>query len=230
MSFDVDFCARCGWWDLVYREDDMNGNPEEDSYYHSLIDELPPHRVERLNEAALRNELALYSDRIYSLPPRRVEALIAGIFKNVLDCEVELTAATRDGGKDLVCFSSAIGKFLVEIKRYAPEHKVAVELVRQLLGVMYLDQVNCAMLVTTSDFTAPARAAAAEVTRRGELVLELKDMANIRDWLQLAFRQYFDLAILDAAIQRIAYADGGRFPRSFKLSDGQPLNLESAGA
>lgn len=229
MYFSVGLCPRCGWWDLVYCERGSSSESEEEAYYQALIDELPSDKFDRLSSAALRNELAIYSGRLYDMTPRKVEELIAGIFNNVLDCRVGLTATTRDGGRDLIGFDSNNCHFIVEIKRYAPERKVGVELVRQLLGVMYLDQVHRGLLVTTSDFTAPARAAAQQVIRRGEFSLELKDMANIRDWLRLGFTQYFDLSVLDSAIHRIASWNSGQFPRSFSLADGKKLDLEHGG-
>ena len=74
---------------------------------------------------------------------------------------VELTRKTRDGGFDgLACRDTSIGRImcLLEAKRYRRDRPVGVQLVRALYGTMTDKGASMSVLVTTSSFTACARA------------------------------------------------------------------------
>lgn len=130
---------------------------------------------------ALVEALKQKPESIYELPPRKFEELIAELLAN-MGWEVELTGATRDGGKDILAYlSTDIGRLLclVEAKRYRQDRQVGVELVRSLYGTLYDHQANSAMLVTTSSFSADAR----EFQKKHEYHLALRDYADIISWL-----------------------------------------------
>ena len=57
-----------------------------------------------------------------------------------------------------VKFEDALGEFifLVECKRYSPRHRVGVEVVRSLQGVLSEQRANGEAIVTTSFFTRGA--------------------------------------------------------------------------
>ena len=72
---------------------------------------------------------------IYNLNPRQFEELIAELFYKS-GYEVELTKATRDGGKDIIAISRTLDipiKFVIECKRYSQGRKVGIEYVQRLL-------------------------------------------------------------------------------------------------
>jgi len=96
--------------------------------------------------------------RIFEIPPRLFEEMIAEIFfKNGF--YVELTKATRDGGRDIIAIRNNLDiqtKYIIECKRYAPHNKVDLAIVQRLLGVKIGDAANQAILATTSSFTADA--------------------------------------------------------------------------
>lgn len=131
--------------------------------------------------AALVEALKNKPESIYELPPRKFEELIADLLTN-MGWEVELTGATRDGGKDILAYlSTDLGRLLclVEAKRYRRDRQVGVELVRSLYGTLYDHQANSAMLVTTSSFSADAR----EFQKKHQYHLALRDYADIIGWL-----------------------------------------------
>lgn len=127
--------------------------------------------------AELKKDPAL----LYQLSPRKFEEVIADLLdRQGFACE--LTPASHDGGKDIIArCPTPIGSFLlyVECKRYAPEHRVGVSLVRQLLGVVAHDRVSGGLLVTTSSFSAGARDLQATDPHR----LTLRDYQDIKAWL-----------------------------------------------
>jgi HJR/Mrr/RecB family endonuclease len=99
-------------------------------------------------------------DSIYTLTPRKFEELIADLLAD-LGCDVELTPATRDGGKDILAYmTTPHGKLLclVEAKKHRRDRPVGVELVRQLYGTLTDADASSAMLVTTSSFSKEAKA------------------------------------------------------------------------
>jgi restriction endonuclease Mrr len=127
--------------------------------------------------------LAHYPHRIHDLTSRQFEELVADILKD-FGFNVELTRATRDGGKDILAYiSNQITSFLtfVECKKYAPHQKVGVDVVRQVYGVQRIYHAHKSLIVTTSTFTAPAIAE----QKRIENEMSLKDYENIAQWLQL---------------------------------------------
>jgi hypothetical protein len=122
------------------------------------------------------------------MPSRKFEELVAAIFKNN-GFEVELTPAIKDGGLDLIAIRNdgLTGKLfhIIECKRWSHEHRVGVGVVRQLQGVMGSTGATKGILVTTSFFTAGARA----IEQQHETHLSLSDYDAVVTWLrQLARR------------------------------------------
>lgn len=113
----------------------------------------------------------------WKLPPRK--------FEEILDkqgYEVSLTPASGDGGFDLYAArKDGLGKFLylVECKRYVPPHKVGVEIVRSLYGVVQTRRATAGAIVTTSFFTAGA----AEFQREIQHQLHLHDYIVLQKWI-----------------------------------------------
>jgi restriction endonuclease Mrr len=116
-----------------------------------------------------------FSD-IYKISPRRLEELVEDVFKN-LGYRTRLTQQTRDGGADIFLLDAgALRQAIVEVKRYAPEHPVGVQLVRQLLGAQILLAARKSYLVTTSSFTSDALSASdSPRLRENDLEVELWD-------------------------------------------------------
>lgn len=145
-----------------------------------LIMEVSP-KIIFANETLLE-KLKRQPDSIFQLSSRKFEELVAELLDD-MGFEVELTKATRDGGKDILAYmNTGVGKFLclVEVKRYRQDRTVGVELVRTLYGTLCDFQANSAMLVTTSSFSSDARA----FQKKHEYQLSLQDYGNVVQWIQ----------------------------------------------
>jgi restriction system protein len=145
-----------------------------------LITDLKP-RIILANEA-LVERIKRHPASIYDLPPRKFEELVAELLAD-LGYEVQLTPATRDGGKDILAYmTTPHGKLLclVEAKKYRRDRPVGVELVRQLYGTLTDADASSAMLVTTSSFSSDAKA----FEQRHRYKLALRDYGNVVQWIE----------------------------------------------
>ena len=130
----------------------------------------------------LAEKLKAQPHSVVGLSPRQFEELLAELL-NDMGYEVQLTKATRDGGKDILAFmNTPLGKTLclVEAKKYRQDRTIGVELVRTLYGTLCDYQANSAMLVTTSTFSKDAK----EFQSRHEYQLSLRDYGHLVDWIK----------------------------------------------
>ena len=121
---------------------------------------------------------------LYSLSPRGFEEVVAELLGR-LGYEITLTPASRDGGKDIYAAKKDhLGTFLyvVECKKYAPDRRVGVGLVRQLNGVVQAEQATAGILATTAFFTRGALQFQETIASQ----LSLKDYVGIQQWLSAA--------------------------------------------
>ncbi len=123
-----------------------------------------------------------HPEKMYDIEPRTMEELIAAILRNQ-GFEVKLTPETRDGGFDMVAARHDIftGRttYLVECKRYAPQRKVGIGVVRSLMGVVLSGAANKGIIVTTSFYSEPAKKLAEEHS----VHISLKDFSSLKFWL-----------------------------------------------
>ena len=118
----------------------------------------------------------------YRLKPRQFEELIAEILASY-GWQVRLTAPTKDGGYDIYAISptQATGietSWIIECKKYAPERKIGVDIIRGLFGVKMDLKVANAMLATTSHFTRGAMD-----YKASRYDLQLRDYQGILEWI-----------------------------------------------
>ena len=132
--------------------------------------------------AAIAERLQKNPRAMYTLAPREFEQLILEILRD-RGHEAYLTPQTRDGGRDVLAYidDDLYGRLLclVEAKRYASHRKVGVDMVQRLYGTFSSEGASCAMLVTSSSFSAPARAFQVQHKYR----LALKEYADIVKWI-----------------------------------------------
>lgn len=124
-----------------------------------------------------------------SMDSRHFEELIAELFDG-FGYRVELTVATRDGGRDVIAIGNQVvaeSKFLIECKRYAESNRVGILPVRSLHGVVQDERATKGIIATTSTFTAPAR----EFLERNRWTLEGRDFEGVIDWLKTYQRMKF---------------------------------------
>jgi hypothetical protein len=153
----------------------------------------------RLGLAEVGSHLSRHFHDIYLLAPRRFEELVADVYKH-LGYQVRLTQQTRDGGYDIMLLEGIRKKqIIVECKRYAPERRITVGIVRQLLGVQLERGVPRGKIVATTDFTEPARATASKVNEgRSGYKLELVNADRLLKLLGV----YNKTSLLDRAVAR----------------------------
>lgn len=117
---------------------------------------------------------------LYEMSPRQFEEFLAEVFMS-FGFSVELTARTRDGGRDIIAFGKEHdihAKYVIECKRFAAHRKVGISYVRELYAVKQLEHATKAILATTSFFTKPARAFESQYLYE----LELKDFNAVTSW------------------------------------------------
>jgi DNA-directed RNA polymerase specialized sigma24 family protein len=132
--------------------------------------------------SAIAERLKRCPEAVHNLHSRQFEQLIAEILED-WGWQVHLTPATRDKGIDiLACMDSEVGKllWLVEAKRYSPDHKVGFGMVQRLYGAFASHGATHGMLVTTSTFTAPAR----ELQSKHHYQLTLREYADVVKWIR----------------------------------------------
>lgn len=136
--------------------------------------------VSEVNDWML-NELNKNPTDLYQLSSRRFEELVAELLIRK-GYNVELTPATRDGGKDIYASrKNNLGSFLyiVECKKYKPTHKVGVNVLRDLYGVLSKERATYGVAVTTSYFSKPAQ----DFQQELQFQMSLKDFDSIKQWL-----------------------------------------------
>lgn len=132
---------------------------------------------------SLLQELERRPQLMYELEPRRFEELVARILEDQ-GCIVSLTKRTRDGGYDLLGRMKSGPSdlvFLAECKRYSPENKVGVEVVRGLYGVTEIQKANLGLVITTSSFTKDAQEEKLRIGPR----IDLKEYSDLCNWLSI---------------------------------------------
>jgi len=137
--------------------------------------------INEVNKRLIR-DLAKTPELIYKLTSRQFEELVAELFIQE-GYEVELTKSTVDGGKDIyVAKTTIFGQFLyvVECKKYSPENKVGVNVLRSLYGVVQNEKVTSGIIVTSSYFTKNARNFHQNIKHQ----LQLNDFNNLCKWLE----------------------------------------------
>jgi len=121
-------------------------------------------------------------ESVFRLSGQLFEELIADLLID-RGWEVQLMQRTRDGGKDMLAyFDTGISKVLhlVQTKCYKRERRVGVGAVREMHGILHQESASQGMIVTTSSFSADARA----MERKYRYQLSLHDYETVVRWIQ----------------------------------------------
>ena len=99
---------------------------------------------------------------LHEISDREFEAVIARLVEELGFKDVTLTRRIGDGGRDVLAKARVHGidiLFAFECKHYSPDRRVGVAIARALLGTIAhrYTRANKGVLVTTSQFTRPAR-------------------------------------------------------------------------
>lgn len=117
---------------------------------------------------------------MHEVHPRRFEELVAELFKR-MGYEVTLTPTSHDKGRDVLAVRrDDVGTVLtlVECKRFRPDRKVGVALVRSLYGVVSSERASHGVIATTSSFTRDAKAFQQNLRYQ----LSLHDFNDLAEW------------------------------------------------
>ena len=136
----------------------------------------------RVVNKSILEKIRLRPEDMHQLHSRQFEELVAELMEK-RGYNVDLTKATRDGGKDLIIAHQAdIGNFIyyVECKRYAPTNPVGVNLVRELAGTISVDRVTAGIMVTSSYFSPDA----IEFSEKIKNQMSLIDFIKLKEWLK----------------------------------------------
>jgi Restriction endonuclease/TIR domain len=139
--------------------------------------------IEVTNEiySALIAQFATNPESLRTIDPRRFEEIIAELFRG-FGYAVELTAKTRDGGRDVVAIKSeaeVATRYLIECKRPSPGKVIGIRPVRELFGVKTHERATKAILATTAFFSRDALL----FFENHKWELEPRDYEGIRLWI-----------------------------------------------
>lgn len=153
-----------------------------------------PIRVKIQSDVSIINEqlmkyIAENPAYMYKLTSREFEKMIAKLFSK-MGYSVDLTKQTRDGGKDIyIAKKTEIGAFLflVECKKYAPDNPVGIDIIRNLYGVMNMEEKKPTggIIATTSFFTKDAQQQIIEKNLEHRIMLH--DYEYIKGLLKKAY-------------------------------------------
>jgi HJR/Mrr/RecB family endonuclease len=174
-------------WDKLFTEADFFKGPEplEVSEYDFFPEEVPS-AIKVFAEVSKLERMisAIYLDngKLYEIQPVDFEELVAEMLRKQ-GWEVKLTKKTRDGGYDMFALQQ-IGeiefKMIAEVKRWAKNRKIGVDIIRAFQSVILNKGVNKGVLFTSSSFTKDAR------DYRGlhaPHLMDLKDYNDIIGWI-----------------------------------------------
>lgn len=162
---------------------EANGGFKEELYSDSGSEQQEePNLIITTIDDEIKKYLKNHPEKLFELSSRKFEELVASILKD-LGFDVELTQATRDGGRDIIAhIRNAVCSYLthIECKRYAPNNKVGVGIIREVIGVHNIRKATKSVIVTTSFFSNDA----IKEAKMMENQLDLKDFNDLKTWLQ----------------------------------------------
>lgn len=169
-------------WDAIY--DALNALAELEPVLLYLAPPPTLHKPQLIVEAqtSLIERLSRQPRALYEITPRQFEEVIAEVFARQ-GFHVELTRATRDGGRDVIAVHEIAGvrsKMIIECKRYAETNKVGLAIVQRLFGVRIAEAANKAILATTSTFTRDA----VQFAQQHMWDLDLKAYEDVVGWIR----------------------------------------------
>ncbi|NOQ45543.1 MAG: hypothetical protein GQ559_02535 [Desulfobulbaceae bacterium] len=161
---------------------ELVGSYEEDLYHDKKTQNQDEQQaVITTIDDEVKKYLKAHPEKLYEMSPRKFEEFVASLLKD-MGFDVELTQATRDGGRDIIAHvRNAVTSYLthIECKRYAADNKVGVGIIREVIGVHHIHQATKSIIVTTSFFSADALKEAEKMDNQ----LDLKDFNDIKVWL-----------------------------------------------
>lgn len=155
---------------------------------HELVGGPAESRIIRGHLTLISAEIAEYFARHpeklrTEIDPEDFERLMEAVFRNQ-GFDVERTKFSKDGGVDLILVrKSSVGAAmtLVDCKQYGERHKVGVDIVRGMYGVVEDQKATSGMVVTTSWFTKGA----VDFRDKNKYRMELADFKRVKEFLEV---------------------------------------------
>ncbi len=191
-------CPACGWWIVKGRRThvletmpEMDFSPAEyylaskDTFFEGIVYKFDiGNTAESLR--ALRHAVVRGKKDLRHMAPRTLELLVGSVFRDFFDCQVRHIGGPGDGGIDLLLISGDCPTVVQVKRRTTGQQKEGVQVVRELLGTMLLEDVNKGIIVSTAtDFSPPAKLAARIATERRGVRVSLFNQDRLRDTLCL---------------------------------------------
>lgn len=207
-------CHNCAYWQIHwYIYEPLSWGPQWGcQLLLSKIKEFDPKLAEGC-DVEIAQALRRHPEYFHSISPYRFERFIASVIKsNYSECEVIHLGGPNDGGVDVFYVDSHGREWLVQVKR-RESHKASegVEVLRNLLGAMYVEGVPRGIVVSTADhFTyrayhlakrAQEKGMTMSLVDRGVLNRMLGSLLPDREWIAVV-KDY--LSHCDVSIQRAA--------------------------
>lgn len=158
-------CSYCGWWAWIEDVEKDLGNKIDERYeehfcrHRYAIAKTFAVDSKYLPTQVLANALAGKKSLLYEIHPSKLEQLAQRVFAEQFQCEVRHVGRSNDGGIDLIIVQSG-SPILVQVKRRSsPGHVEGVEVIRDLIGAMYINDVASGVVLSTANrYSRVARA------------------------------------------------------------------------
>lgn len=164
---------------------------EEEEKSNDVANTIPVKKIIVDDSAQIRHilfDIYFNNEKLYKISPREFEKVVAELLYHN-GFEVELTKQTKDNGFDILALKH-IGnlspiKYLVECKRYAPNRKIGVEIIRSFKEVLFTEQANKGIIVTTSYFSHEAL----KKQKETPYLLDYKDKDELINWVNNYYKE-----------------------------------------
>ncbi|MGW0223375.1 restriction endonuclease [Streptomyces tendae] len=123
----------------------------------TALDELEQGRAERAERACAEEATVVVRAEHEELSPDEFEEAIADLCRRDGCTEVEVVGGAGDLGADVLAVAPDGRRVVIQCKRYADDNKVGSQDLQRFGGTCFtVHGADVAVLVTSSDFTAPA--------------------------------------------------------------------------
>ncbi len=178
-------CPKCGWWRLEHHQRLGLMDPFSRTYYRGILKKFDI-KSDRIPIELLRDYLNTRYDDIHLISPSQFEHIVRDVFSDFYQCEVKYFKGktySRDGGIDLIMLQTEKGPKAIQVKRRSYSEKgEPVNIIREFLGAIFLQNYKCGIFVTTGHFTKYSERTAITASEKG-VKIELVDVRGFKEIL-----------------------------------------------
>jgi hypothetical protein len=148
------FCRNCTFWQFVHKYQNMTRRIAGIDWgiytakAREFDTDLPTDVASELAVALRQNE-----HRWSTIEPKAFEVFVADVFRaNFKHCDVMHVGKRGDGGVDVMLIETDHKTWLMQVKSRTNKRPEKVETIRNMLGVMLLQQNPYGIVVSTADY------------------------------------------------------------------------------